>query len=246
MCHLPQPIDGFPLEESPCPPWRWWGRDSGGAALARGLVLCHGQEPIQWTLHIFSCCPHPYQGPHNLAACSLCQLLSPCKDLKKIAVNILTKLMSDLWDGVLVFAGKYTSALSPYRFSRIFDRSRWRREYSHRYFGKTSHQMRPWSQGCTCQHRPNILLLESNLTDKSQMMGAAGEKSPSKNLCTGPWSTSSQEILAPPTKNPWQSFIIPLILLGLKPLTMFYDKVLDDGAKLVPQNSDFKVSLGCQ
>ena len=27
---------------------------------------------------------------------------------------------------------------------------------------------------------------------------------------------------------------------------MFYDKVLDDGAKLVPQNSDFKVSLGCQ
>ena len=154
--------------------------------------------------------------------------------------------MSDLWDGVLVFAGKYTSALSPYRFSRIFDRSRWRREYSHRYYGKTYHQMRPWSQGCTCQHRPNILLLESNLTDKSQMMGAAGEKSPSKNLCTGPWSTSSQEILAPPTKNPWQSFIIPLILLGLKPLTMFYDKVLDDGVKLVPQNSDVKVSLGCQ
>ena len=27
---------------------------------------------------------------------------------------------------------------------------------------------------------------------------------------------------------------------------MFYNKVLDDGAKLVQQNSDFKVSLGGQ
>ena len=140
---------------------------------------------------------------------------------KLLAANILTNFTYVLWDEVSIFAGICTSARSSCHFSHIFDKNRWRHEHSHIDCGTAVHQMMSSFGDCTFLHTPNMLVLASNTSHgcNSQILAVEKERLPWQNLCRGPWSTSSLKVIpVPPSKNPWQTFIMSFFLGGSRPV----------------------------